>query len=373
MTTEALESITIRGFRSIAAVEDLALRPINVLIGANGSGKSNFVETFAFLREIREGRLQAYVARQGGADRILHFGAKATQVIEVDLLFGEDEEEGLKNTYQLHLGATVDDRLYPTEEWAGCWDADTYAEPYEEQLEPRAGLEAGISDTSLTKTAGWVRLRLGMWTTYHFHDTSPNAPLRQTARLNDNRFLRADGSNLAAFLYRLREQYPDSFRAILFAVQRVTPFFGDFALEPLALRPDSIRLEWRHKGSDKYFDVSSLSDGTLRFIALATLLLQPQELRPHIILIDEPELGLHPTAIALLGSLVRMASNEAQVILSTQSSLFLDEFEPEDVLVAERVGMATELRRLDPGPLQAWLEDYSLGQLWEKNELGGRP
>jgi predicted ATPase len=371
MTTEALERITIRGFRSIASVEELELRPLNVLIGANGSGKSNFLEVFSFLREIREGRLQSYVAKQGGADRLLHIGAEETQRIELELLFGEAGD--LRNTYRLYLGTTADDRLYPDEEWVGCWDADTYDEPYEEQMGSRTLSEAEISDPDLIKTPGWVRFRLGQWTTFHFHDTSTNAPLRKTAHINDNRVLRPDGSNLAAFLYLLRERYPDSYRRIRQIVQRVTPFFDDFVLEPLALRPDSIRLEWRHKGSDKYFDVSALSDGSLRFIGLATLLLQPSELRPRIILIDEPELGLHPAAIALLGSLVRMASTNAQVIMSTQSSLFLDEFEPQDVIVAEREGMATQFRRLDPEPLKAWLEDYSLGQLWEKNELGGRP
>lgn len=367
-----LESISIRGFRSIASVVDVELGGLNVLIGANGSGKSNFLGVFAFLREIREGRLQEHVAKQGGASRILHFGAKVTPEIEVKLLFAEQEEGGLKNTYQIRLHVTVDDRFYPTDEEAGCWGVE-YPKPYTEPLSPLVGPEAGISDSSLTRTAGWVRAHLGSWTTYHFHDTSTHAPLRRASHLHDNRFLRPDGSNLAAFLYLLRERHPESYRSILRVLRRVTPFFGDFVLEPLALRPDTIRLEWRHKDSDEYFDVSSISDGTLRFIALATLLLQPMELRPEIILIDEPELGLHPAAITMLGSLVRMASSDSQVILSTQSSLLLDEFEPRDVLVAERVGMATEIQRLDPEPLRAWLEDYSLGQLWEKNEIGGRP
>jgi predicted ATPase len=372
MITEMLDAIMIRGFRSIASIEELELRPLNVLIGANGSGKSNFLEVFKFLREIREGRLQDYVAKQGGANNILHFGEELTSQLELGLTFAVDDDE-LKNTYYLALGPTADDRFYAVEEIAGLWHPPTHPGPYEERFLPGGGREAGISDPDLTKTAGWVRFRLGLWTTYHFHDTSANAPLRKTAHLNDNRSLRPDGANLAAFLYLLRERHPESYRSIRRLIQRITPFFDDFLLEPLALRPDSIRLEWRHKGSDKHFDVASLSDGTLRFIALATLLLQPKELRPRIILIDEPELGLHPAAITMLGSLVRMASNDSQVILSTQSSLFLDEFAPQDVLVAERVGMTTELRRLDPEPLQAWLEDYSLGQLWEKNELGGRP
>jgi len=368
METQPLNFITIRGFRSIASVEQLELRSLNVLIGANGSGKSNFLGVFPFIREILEGRLQDYVARQGGANRILHFGAKETPQLQMQLWFG-----GTTNSYELSLGATADDRLYPLDEKVGFWDRERYPEPYLDELHPQAGSEAGISDPGLGKTAGWLRAWLATWTTYHFHDTGPNAALRQSAQLDNNHFLRTDGSNLAAFLYLLRQGHPDSYQKIRYALQRVTPFFDDFILEPRKLQPDTIRLEWRHKGSDRYFDVASLSDGTLRFIALATLLLQPTELRPPIILIDEPELGLHPAAIAMLGSLIRMASADLQVILSTQSPLLLDQFEPQDVIVAERLGMATQLRRLDPEALKGWLEEYSLGQLWEKNELGGRP
>jgi predicted ATPase len=156
-------------------------------------------------------------------------------------------------------------------------------------------------------------------------------------------------------------------------VQRVAPFFDDFALGPLQLNTDKIRLEWRHKGSEAYFDAASLSDGTLRFIALATLLLQPATLRPSVILVDEPELGLHPYAITMLASLVKQASVSTQVILSTQSPLLLDHFTPEDVLVANRVEGGTQLARLESDKLAIWLQEYSLGQLWEKNEFGGRP
>ena len=153
----------------------------------------------------------------------------------------------------------------------------------------------------------------------------------------------------------------------------VAPFFDDFILEPLALNPDTIRLEWKHVGADDYFDVSSLSDGTLRFIALAALLQQPVELRPSVILLDEPELGLHPLAVAMLASMVRSASVNTQVILATQSPTLLDHFKPEDVLVADRVDGATKFTRLNTEELAIWLEDYSIGQLWEMNDLEGNP
>jgi predicted ATPase len=220
---------------------------------------------------------------------------------------------------------------------------------------------------------GWASACIEGWRLYHVHDTSSSSPMRKTVRVDDNRFLRPDGSNLAAFLYYLREIHHESYSLIPRAIQRVAPFFDDFRLEPLRLRPEDIKLEWRHKHSDDYFDASSLSDGTLRFIVLATLFLQPTSSRPSMIIVDEPELGLHPYAITMLASLIRQASVETQVIVSTQSSLLLDHFQPEDVLVANRVDGGTQLSRLDPAQLTSWLEEYSLGQLWEKNEIGGRP
>ena len=226
------------------------------------------------------------------------------------------------------------------------------------------------------KQWSWLKplnTRLEQWRAYHFHDTGFASPLKKTADVHDNRHLRPDGSNLAAFLYLLSKKHENSYTQIQRTVHLVAPFFDDFILRPLALNEDKIRLEWRHVGSDAYFDATSLSDGTLRFIALTTLLLQPVSLRPNLILLDEPELGLHPYAITLLASLLKQAAVESQVIIATQSPTLVDHFNPEDVLVAERVNGATELRRLDGEALRVWLEDYSLGQLWEKNELGGRP
>ena len=197
--------------------------------------------------------------------------------------------------------------------------------------------------------------------------------MKKTANLNDNRYLREDGSNIAPFLYYLREKHENAYSLIRRTVQRVAPFFDDFQLEPQKLNPDKILLEWKHKGSEAYFDATALSDGTLRFIAIATLFLQPEIYRPSVILVDEPELGLHPYAITMLASLAKQASTKTQVIISTQSPLLLDHFSPEDVLVADRVDGGTQFTRLDSKKLGGWLVNYSLGQLWEKNEFGGRP
>jgi predicted ATPase len=363
----ALDHITVKGFRSIKCLEEVELRPVNVLVGPNGSGKSNFVEVLAFLHALRQGKLVDYVDRHGGADNLLHFGSKETEEIELRISF----RAGV-NGYHVCLSPTAEDRLYVRDERCWFWNKEGHPDrPYEEPLISLYN-EAGISQPQ-QRVAAWVQHRLDGWRTYHFHDTSDSSPVKKTADVDDNRFLRSDGSNLAAYLHFLRDYEPAAYQLIRGAVQRVAPFLADFQLEPLRRNESKIRLEWTHKSSDRYFDVASLSDGTLRFLCLATLFLQPVTYRPSVIVVDEPELGLHPYAIAMLAALVKTAATETQVIVSTQSPLLLDHFEPEDVLVTELTGGATTLRRLDPKDLQDWLTDYSLGQLWEKNELGGRP
>lgn len=369
MSTHILDEITVKGFKSIASMQKLKLRPINIVIGPNGAGKSNLIGVFAFLHSLREGRLQEYVRRSGGADQVLHFGSKVTSeiVIHVSFLGGE-------NQYRVVLKPTDDDSLYPSSETVMFWDKARYPHPYDESLKAtEKGLEAGISDQRVQKTASWVRARLGSWRIFHVHDSSSSSPLRKTAQVNDNAFLRPDGSNLPAFLYLLQQNHREQYYLIRRTVQQVAPFFDDFVLRPDALNEETIRLSWRHKDSDQYFGAATLSDGTLRFIALCTLLLQPIALRPSVVLVDEPELGLHPSAVTLLASLIQQASDQTQVVVSTQSPVLLDHFEPEDVLVADRVNDGTVLERLDSSSLAEWLDEYSLGQLWEKNELGGRP
>lgn len=362
-----IDSITIQGFKSIASIEDLKLGAINVVIGPNGSGKSNFIGVFSFLHAIRQGHLQTFVVEAGGADRVLHFGSKVTTELRIHVSF-----DGGVNQYKLVLGPTSSDELAVREETGYFWDKARFPQPYDQAIPPE-GREAGISKPKTHGVTAFVQRHFDRWRLYHFHDTSSSSPMKKTADVNDNRYLRPDGSNLAAFLYFLKEKHPASYQLIRRSVQRVAPFLDDFQLEPMQLNNEKIRLEWRHQGTEAYFHAASLSDGTLRFLALATLLLQPQELRPSVILVDEPELGLHPFAISLLAALIKQASIETQVIISTQSPLLLDNFEPEEVLVADRVDGGTRLTRLESAKLQSWLEDYSLGQLWEKNELGGRP
>ncbi len=352
-----VREISIEGYRSIAAIKELELRSINVLIGANGSGKSNILGAFKLLQTaiVHSSGLTEYVARSGGADRLLHFGSKVTQGIVFSVRFPDEN-----GNFIAGMRHAADDTFHASYEIAKSeLPADFMA-----NLEIQPGLAPLVE---------FVRERVSQWRFYHFHDTGATSPMKMTADVHDNRRLRANGANLAAFLFLLREKHPSTYAQIQQTVRLAAPFFDDFALQPTELNEEKILLEWRHRGSDAYFNASSLSDGSLRFIALATLLLQPESLRPSVILLDEPELGLHPYAITLLASLLKQASNASQIMLATQSPLLLDHFEPEDVLVAERLEGATQVRRLESGKLKAWLEDYSLGQLWEKNEFGGRP
>lgn len=360
-----LDKIRIQGFKSIKDTE-LEIHPINVLIGSNGSGKSNFIDAFMMLKEITEGHLSRYVKTKGGAERILHFGSRKTKEIRFRAWFNDSVDQ-----YEISLEPTETDELVPIDEYAYFWNK-SYAQPYQETLNS-TGSEASISSIAPKGLKNYVKTALRSWRVYHFHDTSSSSPLKKISDIDDNRFLRPDGSNLASFLYLLKSEYKNEYKLLKNTVRKIAPFFDEFILEPRALDTSSIRLEWQHTGSDSYFDVSSFSDGTLRFIALATLLLQPKSLKPSIILLDEPELGLHPYAIIVLGALLRQAAAEAQIILSTQSPCLLDLFDPEEVIVVDRKEDISVFTRLNSDELALWLKDYSLGELWEKNELGGKP
>ncbi len=360
----SLNQIEIKGYKSFREL-DLELRSLNVLIGANGAGKSNFIILFEMLNEMAMGNLQTYVSTAGGADTFLHFGQKNTDRIYIKLTFDQ-------NAYECTWLPTVEDSLVFGAETV-YYQGQGYERPWSDSLgqghsESRLSVKAA---EPTNRVARYVLNHLQSWRVYHFHDTSNSAPVKKVRDLNDNLYLRSDASNLAAFLFHLQATATDHYTAIRDTVRMVAPFFDDFFLRPQTRNKDKIRLEWRQKGSDYPFLAHHLSDGTLRFIGLATLLLQPEP--PSTILIDEPELGLHPYAINVLASLMRSAATRTQLIVSTQSVPLVNQFAPEDLLVADFLERATTITRPDPKKLTEWLEDYSLGDLWEKNVLGGRP
>ncbi|HUB16552.1 MAG TPA: AAA family ATPase [Acetobacteraceae bacterium] len=364
-----LNWIEIENFRSVRQLR-LDLRPLNVVIGANGAGKSNLIGAFRLLGQILRERLQAYVLQQGGAASILHYGPKVSPNMSMRFNFAPNNF-----VYKFVLAPTVRDTLYFIEEATRYNNPDPLPDQWQ-RLGSSGHEEAYLPEAANGPRQDYKLMMRAMqkWAVYHFHDTSDTSPPKLTQDVDDNRVLRADASNLAAFLYGLQMQHPTEFRRITEHVQRIAPFFAEFQLAPLARSPSKIKLEWRHRQSDGYFDGSSLSDGTLRFICLAALLLQPKSLKPSVILIDEPELGLHPAAITLLAEMLREATSDCvQILAATQSVTLLDHLTPEEVIIAEQVDGASTFKRLDEGSLHSWLEDYSLGELWLKNVLGGRP
>jgi predicted ATPase len=361
----ALDKLHVQGFKSIRD-QEIELRALNVLIGANGSGKSNLLEVFHLLNRIVDGRLQLYVGDAGGADSLLHFGRKTTKVIELEFFFG-------RNGYSCKLLPTAEDSLVFGEE-KDYFHGSGYDAPYGEYLGSghlESRLPQEVRAPGRRKIAHHVVAGIKGWRAYHFHDTSDSAAVKQTGDIEDNTTLRADAGNLAAFLYRLQETDRPHYDALVGTIRLAAPFFDDFALHPTGLNPDKIRLRWRDKGSDGEFSAAALSDGTLRFICLAALLLQPD--LPSLVILDEPELGLHPYAINLLADLLYAAATRTQVIVSTQSVTLVNQLGPEDILVADRKGDESVFRRFTEAEITSWLDDYSLGELWEKNVLGGRP
>lgn len=361
-----IRQIKIENYKSIReATIDLA--PINVMIGSNGAGKSNLITFFELLSALYDQRLQSYILQRGGMGRLLHNGLKGSDRIGGLFNFNNrnafcfelipsDQGGAVVSTWDFYNRKGFQDVEY--EKWyKAVWDGHV--------------LESRIRN-NMRFRAAYLRAFLQSFTVYHFHDTSRTSAMRQACPVEDNRFLRHDASNLPAFLYVLQEQEPKAFTAIERTIQSIAPYFKRFNLAPSKLSPDQISLVWEEQNSDMYLDAQSLSDGTLRFIALATLLLQPEP--PKTIVIDEPELGLHPAAIEKLSGLVRVASQRgAQVLIATQSSSLVSGFEPEDILVVERQDGSTVFSRPDKERLASWLEDYSLGELWEKNLIGGKP
>jgi len=361
-----LNKIKISGYKSIKLL-DLELRPLNILIGSNGVGKSNFISFFKFMKKILDKDLPTYTAEQGGANKILYFGKKSTSEIYFALQF-------IPNGYKATLLPTINDKFIFKEEFTYFFgDTIGYQGGTKSYtLNNNGGENSNLPNRPHTRTSeGHIVGFIQDWKVYHFHDTSSTAKVKQTCNINDCTVLASDGSNISAFLRYIREYNEKSYNQIVKTIQRVAPFFQDFILEPDINNKDTIKLKWKHKGTDEYFDANDLSDGTLRFICLTTLLLQPN--LPTIILLDEPELGLHPFALQILAGMFKKISKKTQIIASTQSVTLADSFDIEDIIIVNRKDNHSEFERLEKEKYKNWLEEYSLGEMWQKNLIGGVP
>ena len=374
MTTEGtvrsrLERITLKGFKTIRELINFEPHSRTILIGPNGAGKSNFISFFRMMSWALSGpdKLALHVSQQGGSRRLLHDGPARTREIEAELTIRTDVGE---NEYTFRLFHAAGDTLVFADE------RYRFSRTGWQSTAEWKSLGAGHKDPQILaavvddRTAQVIRTLLRKIVVYQFHNTSETARIRGKWSAGDNRWLKEDAANLAPVLYRLQTRDRRHYQRIVDTIRLVLPLFSDFELEPDC---GDLILAWRERDTDEVFNASQASDGLLRIIALITLLLQPAQDLPDVLILDEPELGLHPSAINVVGGLIAAAATQIQVITATQSVPLVDCFDPGDIVVVERPDRASTFKRLDPAALKAWLEEYSLSELWEKNVIGGRP
>jgi predicted ATPase len=375
MSNNFIKHITLENYKSIKNL-DLELKPLNVLIGSNGAGKSNFISFFNFLQNIIKENLRNYVLDKGGCETFLHFGIKNTATIKFSINYKIDDRiyDGF---YSANLKATAEQFFRFTHE--EIHDVNHVGEPLSYGFETNIydgeralihTLDEGNQLDCYEGQRNFIK-EFKKIQSYHLNDTSDTSPLKATVANNDNLFLRADGQNLACMIKLIYDKHPEYYKMIIDTIRNVVPDFYDFVFRH---NSEFVSLEWFNKNNvDIPWKAHYLSDGSLRFIAQAVLLLMPSELQPQVIIIDEPEIGLHPTALNVLSGLIKRASLERQVIISTQSATLLSQFEPDDVIVVDKKDKYSEFKRLSNHDLAKWLESHTLGELWETNVIGGRP
>ncbi len=359
-----IRRLRVAGFKSIKQL-DLSLRPINVLVGANGSGKSNFLSLFTFLRRLAEGRLRSYVEQNGFADAFLHCGADRTEKITLRLDMadgGRYDAEFVHDEADDTLAFAGEDRPW------GAKEPNPAGRAAAGRLQP-----AGVMDQPDETPAMTLPACLATYRVYHFHDVGDGAPFKRACKRHDDAPLRPDAANLAAFLYRLREEYPRDYREIVSTIRCIAPFFRDFHLVPEGRKGDeSILLQWRHRDYGGALSANQLPNGAARFICLAALLLQPRALMPPTIILDEPELGLHPFAIEVTAGMFKTLPRGIQIICATQSVQFINHFNPEDLIVVDSDKGASIFSRPNVAALEMSLEYEHLGDLWDSNMFKGQ-
>ncbi len=354
-----ISKMEIKGFKSIQESR-IVFNKLNVLIGSNGAGKSNLISLFRMFQQLHHKRLQIYIGYQGGPDNILYYGRKVSAEIYLNITFDE-------HSYGFILKPTSDNKMIFEDEWVSFNNNGRTSIG-------RGHFESIIEQSPGNHFAELIKREMTKCMIYHFNDTGDTAPIKGLNEVNDNQYLRADARNLAAILYLLQETKKEYYVRIVKTIRLVAPYFDNFILRPSPLNKDKIELEWQSKDYDIPFKASQMSDGMLRFISLVVLLLQPDEMQPQTIIIDEPELGLHPYALVILSSIIKTISKSKQLVISTQSVDFLDEFSVEDIIVVNRENNKSVFKRLHENELRIWLDDgYSLGDLWKKNIIGGRP
>ncbi|MDO5844457.1 MAG: AAA family ATPase [Methanocorpusculum sp.] len=322
-----LKKIIIEGYKSIKSTE-IEFGDINIILGANSVGKSNIMSVIELIKSVYEGTLEKLIKESGGANAYFHYGTKNTARIKLQMIFADKK-------YELSIKSSADDSVEI--------EYETFS-----KISPR---------------------KLYPIVLYHFHDTGKYSPLKKSCDSGNCNYLYADGSNFPAVLYRIKNEAPDNFEKIIDTIRLVYPEFENFIFD---ISDGNISIRWSDSTVKNFeYPISAMSDGTLRFAAISTLMLQPSP--PELIMIDEPELGLHPFAINVLSDLIHMASLNSQILISTQSIQLINNFEAFDILIAEYTNGGTVITRPNLEELEDWLKKYSIGEIWQRNVFGGNP
>jgi predicted ATPase len=385
--TPGFSRLSVSGYRRLRVV-DIALRPLNVLIGANGVGKSSFLDIFDLLAASAGGNLQTAITDLGGMNSLLTADGHANS-ITFELMMDQDGAEPLD--YQIRLSSqaagyalafeTLSQRRHPKALAPFKFiDAAGPRVRYHDPERPGRFVEPNwdykSQETALSQVPKLYRepesfrgLLADVSEVYHSLDVSARAPVRTPQALSPAPTPGADGADLVSCLFTLRETARDRYDAVEDALRAAFPTMERLEFPPIAA--GRLTLGWREGDLARPIYASELSEGTLRFLWLATLLQSPG--LPRVTLIDEPEVSLHPEMLRLLADLMREASSRTQLVVATHSDRFVRFLEPSELVICDRddAGYMT-VQRADELDLKAWLAEYTLDQLWSKGILGGR-
>lgn len=382
-----LTQLIIQNYRSLADCT-LPLRDLAVIIGPNGAGKTALLEVFQLLKRGSQQELAKFLETQGGFHAVLNHREGDSISIELSI-DAESEESDSPIHYQFELkgrplGYTIaSERL----EWQTDRNASApfryidaghgevrYADPASpESTTPVWGydpLELALAQApQVNGEVDALRRTLSQTELYGALDVSPRGIIRLPQSLTPTTLPGPNGDNLFSALYNLRASHRDVYDRIIDLLHQG---FADFdGVEFPVVGAGQVTLAWYERGDSQPFYPNQLSEGTLRFLWISTLLLSPE--LPGRLLLDEPEISLHPELLKLLAALLQDASARSAIVVATHSPDLIRWLEPEEVLVADKEDGATRFTWADQMNLDEWLDEYTLRDLWLMGNLGGRP
>lgn len=378
------KNLTVKGFRRLSDI-DVELRPLTVMIGVNGVGKSSMLEAVSLLSSSAEGRLRERISHTGGLSSLLTAGRMDSLTLGVEMAVDRDAplsysmmlerrgpaysitEEMLtqqRNPWPppfKHIESRGEDVKYFDPDGAQLMRPTWRHDPFESSL---------AQVPKMFQASEELRSHLASATLYHVLDVGPKAPARLPQAMEPADLPGSDGETLASCLYYLRETDPDRFEAITDTLTAAFPHsFERLDFPPVAA--GTLAMTWRDPAFGKSLFANQLSEGTLRFLWLVTLLQSPG--LPSICMIDEPEVSLHPEMLSLLADLLREASTRSLVLVATHSDRLIRFLKPAEVLVVDMAedgsAVPTWADELD---LEEWLDEYTLDEAWRMGRMGGR-